>query len=69
MKPWEAPGFRFYTDDMRAWLCDYEPQLAAADCAPKPGRPRTEEARENLVRARAKGAAALDMLDKTRGRG
>lgn len=27
-KPWEAPGFKFYTDEFRAWLNGYEPVVA-----------------------------------------
>lgn len=28
IKSWEAPGFKFYTDEMRAWLGDYRPTAA-----------------------------------------
>lgn len=58
MKAWEAPGFVFYTEEMQRWLNGYVPAMADTMCAPKKGRPATDEAAAALRTAQAKGAAA-----------
>ena len=58
MKAWEAPGFRFYTQEMQRWLAGYVPTVADAICAPTKSRPATEEAAAALRKGRINGAAA-----------
>lgn len=61
-RPWEAPGFKFYTDEARRWLCGYEPILAAQDC-----RIRDEERAKRRREAQRKGAETLRAMVKGRG--
>jgi len=58
MKPWEAPGYRFYTEAMQRWLGGYVPTMADVMSAPKKGRPATEEAAQALRTAQVTGAEA-----------
>lgn len=44
MKFWQEPGFKFYTDEMRAWLRGYQPTGAILDSAPKTGLPINSKA-------------------------
>lgn len=58
MNPWDEPGFRFYTDDMRRWLNGYAPVLGADDSAPEKGKPRDAAAAQRLEDGRRRGAKA-----------
>lgn len=56
MSAWRTPGFRFYTDEMRAWLSGYEPVIAREWAQPRAGKPLDAAASERLREAQMKGA-------------
>ena len=58
MSAWKAPGFKFYTEAMRAWMGGYEPRIAREWARPAAGKPRDAEAAERLRDARERGAQA-----------
>lgn len=53
---WRTPGFKFYTDEMRAWLGGYEPVIARELCAPAAGKPLDAAASDRLREAQMQGA-------------
>jgi hypothetical protein len=54
-EPWREPGWRFYTDEMRAWLGDYRP-VFGPDPEPRGRRSQPDEVQCAIERRRG-GAA------------
>ena len=57
-RPWQEPGFRFFTEDMQRFLSGYVPKLGAQYAAPAMGKPRGAAAAERLAVARERGSKA-----------
>ena len=57
-RPWQEPGFRFFTPEMQAFLGGYVPTLGAHYAAPAMGKPKDAAAAERLADARRRGALA-----------
>lgn len=55
-RPWQEPGFRFFTEDMQRFLSGYVPKLGAQYAAPAMGKPRDAAAAERIADARRRGS-------------